>query len=165
MGRVLTRADARSQRDRLYQAEIRLALTNGCFDILHVGHVRYLHAAAQLGDQLWIGLNTDQSVRLLKGPHRPLIPWRERAELLAALDVVDAVVAFDTVTAGPLLAELAPDVYVKGGDYTPDTLPEIPVVRALGIRLELIPPVPARSTSDLIQTILDRYGQSPTQAP
>lgn len=162
MGQILTRTEARAAREELRRTGGQLALTNGCFDLLHVGHVRYLKAAAQLADQLWVGVNMDVSVRLLKGPRRPLIPWQERAELLATLDVVAAVVAFDTITAASLLAELVPDVYVKGGDYTPDTLPETPVVRALGIQMELIPPVPARSTSDLIQTILERYG-APTQ--
>lgn len=160
MGQILTRTEAQTVRSELRCAGNRLALTNGCFDLLHVGHVRYLMAAAEFADHLWVGVNTDRSVRLLKGPRRPLIPWQERAELLAALDVVAVVIAFDTVTAAPLLAELSPDVYVKGGDYTPATLPETPVVNALDIQLELIPPVPARSTSDLIQTILQRYGAS-----
>lgn len=157
MSRLLSRSDVHVARTAVRASGACLVLTNGCFDLLHVGHVRYLQTAAALGDRLWVGLNTDRSVRLLKGPQRPLVPWTERAEVLAALDVVDAVIGFDTVTAASLLADVQPDVYVKGGDYTLETLPERPVARALNIRLELVPPVPARSTSELIALIVERY--------
>ena len=96
----------------------RVVLTNGCFDLLHVGHVRYLQAARRLGDFLVVGLNSDASVRALKGPARPIVPAAERAEVVAALGCVDAVVIFDAATAEPLVAALRPEVYVKGADYT-----------------------------------------------
>lgn len=156
MSRLLSLAQARGERATLRHSGKRLVLTNGCFDLLHVGHLRYLQAAAELGDQLWVGINTDRSARLLKGPGRPLVPWEERAELVAALEIVDATIGFNEITAAHLLTTLRPDVYVKGGDYTPETLPETSVVRALDIELHLIPPVPARSTSDLVALIVAR---------
>ncbi|HEY7066958.1 MAG TPA: D-glycero-beta-D-manno-heptose 1-phosphate adenylyltransferase [Chloroflexota bacterium] len=128
----------------------RLVLTNGCFDLLHVGHVRYLQAARRLGDWLVVGVNADASVRLLKGPTRPLVPAAERAEVLAALACVDAVVLFDTPTAEPLVAALRPEVYVKGADYTEATLPEARLVRANGGTVALLPTVPGASTTALI---------------
>ncbi|MGB0564635.1 MAG: adenylyltransferase/cytidyltransferase family protein, partial [Spirulinaceae cyanobacterium] len=114
-----------------------LVFTNGCFDLLHVGHVRYLQAARALGQRLVVGLNSDRSVAQLKPqapgyPPRPLIPAEQRAELLLALAAVDAVVVFEESTATPLIAALQPDIYVKGGDYSPETLPEYPTVAAYG---------------------------------
>jgi rfaE bifunctional protein nucleotidyltransferase chain/domain len=129
----------------------RLVLTNGCFDLLHVGHVRYLQAARRLGDFLVVGVNADASVRQLKGPKRPLVPAAERAEIVAALGCVDAVVLFDTATAEPLVAALRPDVYVKGDDYTEATLPEARLVRAYGGTVALLPTVPGASTTALIE--------------
>jgi rfaE bifunctional protein nucleotidyltransferase chain/domain len=128
----------------------RLVLTNGCFDLLHVGHVRYLQAARRLGDFLAVGVNADASVRALKGPTRPLVPAAERAEVLAALGCVDAVVIFDAPTAEPLVAALQPEVYVKGQDYTEATLPEAAVVRAYGGAVVLLPTVPGASTTALV---------------
>lgn len=156
MSRILTLDEAIRERQALRQAGQTLVLTNGCFDLIHVGHVRTLWAAAQAGDVLWVALNNDASVRLLKGYGRPLVPWEERAEILAALRPVDAVIGFSWVTAGHLLAALRPEVYVKGGDYTPETLPEMPLVRALGIRLVLVPPVAGRSSSRLIELVRSR---------
>ncbi|GAP64207.1 hypothetical protein ARMA_2630 [Ardenticatena maritima] len=157
MGRILTLDDAQRERERLRAEGKRLVLTNGCFDLLHVGHLRSLRTAAAQGDLLWVGLNSDAAVRLLKGPQRPLVPWEERAELLSALDVVDAVIGFNDITAAHLLVALRPDVYVKGGDYTPATLPEYRLARLLGADVVLVPPVPARSTSQLIATVVERY--------
>jgi rfaE bifunctional protein nucleotidyltransferase chain/domain len=128
----------------------RLVLTNGCFDLLHVGHVRYLQAARRLGDFLAVGVNADGSVRALKGPTRPLVPAAERAEVLAALACVDAVVIFDAPTAEPLVAALRPEVYVKGQDYTEATLPEARLVRAYGGTVTLLPTVPGASTTALL---------------
>lgn len=156
MSRILTLDEAVRERRALRHAGRTLVLTNGCFDLLHVGHVRTLRAAAQAGDVLWVALNDDVSVRLLKGSGRPLVSWEERAEILAALRPVDAVIGFSWVTAAYLLAALRPEVYVKGGDYTPETLPEMPLVRALGIRLVLVPPVANRSSSRLIELVRSR---------
>ncbi|HZR99044.1 MAG TPA: D-glycero-beta-D-manno-heptose 1-phosphate adenylyltransferase [Chloroflexota bacterium] len=129
----------------------RLVLTNGCFDLLHVGHVRYLQAARRLGDFLVVGVNSDASVRQLKGPGRPIVTAAERAELVAALGCVDAVVIFDSATAEPLVAALRPEVYVKGADYTEATLPEARLVRAYGGAVTLLPTVPGASTTALLE--------------
>ena len=131
----------------------RLVVTNGCFDLLHVGHVRYLQAARRLGDFLAVGVNSDASVRQLKGPTRPIVPAAERAEIVAALGCVDAVVIFDAATAEPLVAALRPDVYVKGDDYTEARLPEARLVTAYGGTLALLPTVPGASTTALIARV------------
>lgn len=138
----------------------RVVVTNGCFDLLHVGHVRYLQAARALGDCLVVGLNADESVRRLKGPNRPLIPGAERAEVLAALSCVDYVVLFDEDTAADLVRAVRPDVYVKGGDYGSGSkpLPEAEVVASYGGEVVLAPFTPGRATSSIIAEILDRYG-------
>lgn len=133
----------------------RTVFTNGCFDLLHVGHVRYLEAARALGDRLVIGLNSDSSVRALKGPSRPILPEAERAELLAALRCVDAVVLFDELTADRAIAAVIPDLYVKGGDYEPDMIPETPLVRRLGGDVAVLPFVEGRSTTSVIGRILE----------
>ena len=146
---------------RRQQAGERGVFTNGCFDLLHLGHVRYLQQARDLGDFLIVGLNSDNSTRKLKGPGRPLVPEEERAEILAALTCIDYVIIFDEPTAGELLALLRPAIYVKGGDYslgqssTPDTnrLPEAKVVQQYGGVVRLIAYLPHHSTSELIATI------------
>ena len=148
---------------RRQQAGERGVFTNGCFDLLHLGHVRYLQEARALGDFLILGLNSDESVRLLKGPGRPLMPENERAEILAALTCIDYVTIFAEPTASPLVAYLRPAIYVKGGDYAlagdaqqvPDSsrLPEAGVVQAYGGIVRLIAYVPHHSTSELIAAI------------
>ncbi|MDJ1170404.1 adenylyltransferase/cytidyltransferase family protein [Roseofilum sp. BLCC_M154] len=130
-----------------------LVLTNGCFDLLHIGHLRYLQQAKSLGRSLIVGINSDRSVRNLK-PNRPIVPEAQRAELVMGLKPVDGVVIFDSITAIPLIETLQPDIYAKGGDYTPETLPEMPAVRACGCRLELIQMEVATSTSGIINKIL-----------
>jgi D-glycero-beta-D-manno-heptose 1-phosphate adenylyltransferase len=134
-----------------------LVFTNGCFDILHVGHVRYLTAAKQLGKTLVVGLNSDRSVRQLKGDRRPIVPEAQRAEIIAALKPVDAVVIFSETTAIATIEAIAPDIYVKGGDYTPETLPEASTVLAYGGRIELIQVEIPTSTSAIVQRIRDGY--------
>ncbi|MBI2321137.1 MAG: D-glycero-beta-D-manno-heptose 1-phosphate adenylyltransferase [Chloroflexi bacterium] len=136
----------------------RVAATNGCFDLLHVGHVRYLAQARALGDALFVAVNSDRSARALKGPGRPLVSEDERAEILAALRCVECVVIFDEDTAEDVMAALRPDVYVKGGDYTRDRLPEARVVQAYGGEVRLLPLVAGRSTSQLIARIAAQAG-------
>ena len=131
----------------------RLVFTNGCFDLLHRGHVELLWWARGQGDALVLGLNSDDSVRRLKGPGRPLTPEADRAFLLAALPVVDALVIFDEDTPLQLIQALEPDVLVKGGDYGRDEVVGRDIVEARGGRVALFPPVPGRSTSALVERI------------
>lgn len=131
----------------------RIVFTNGCFDILHTGHVRYLKAARSLGDCLAVGLNSDVSVRRLKGPERPVNAEADRAEVLDALFAVDYVTIFDEPTAAELIARIRPDVYVKGGDYTLDTLPEAKIVQQYGGRVAFVDLVPGRSTTKVIEKL------------
>src|SRR5437763_16918244 len=133
----------------------RIVLANGCFDLLHVGHVRYLEAARALGDVLFVGINADATVTRLKGPGRPLMPAAERAEVLAALRAVDHVVVFDDETADTLVAAIRPAVHAKGTDYTPDTVPERETVRAYGGRVVIVGDPKAHATRDAIQTIVE----------
>ena len=135
-----------------------VVLTNGHFDILHVGHVDCLQRAKALGDVLIVGLNSDASTRLLKGEKRPIVPQEERAQLLVALECVDYVVIFEERTAERLLAALQPDIYAKGGDWAMEDLPEAKVAAEHGIRIEILPRLPNHSTTDIIGTILARYG-------
>jgi len=136
----------------------RLVVTNGCFDLIHVGHVRYLQAARGLGDALAVGLNGDDSVRSLKGEGRPLNSEEDRAEVLAALECVDYVAVFQQVRATDFLEKVRPAVYVKGGDYTPETLnsEESAALRNVGAEVRIIPFEHGYSTSALI----DRMGSS-----
>jgi D-beta-D-heptose 7-phosphate kinase / D-beta-D-heptose 1-phosphate adenosyltransferase len=135
----------------------RVVFTNGCFDILHRGHVAYLNRAKALGDVLIVGLNTDAGVRRLKGAGRPINPLDDRAQVLAALSCVDFVAPFDEDTPAELIRLLRPDVFVKGGDYTVDRLPEAPLVRELGGEVQILPFVEDRSTSLLIERIGSTY--------
>jgi len=135
----------------------RIVFTNGCFDLLHAGHVKYLQQARTFGDLLVLGLNSDASVRRLKGDRRPLIGEQDRAHLLAALDCVDYVVLFDEDTPLRLIQSLRPMVLVKGGDYTPGNVVGRDVVEAAGGRVELVEFVDGRSTTTLIETILEKY--------
>jgi rfaE bifunctional protein nucleotidyltransferase chain/domain len=141
----------------------RLVLANGCFDLLHVGHVRYLAAARALGDVLVVGLNSDASVRRVKGPGRPLVPAAERAEMLAALTVVDHVVVFEEDTADRLVAALQPAVHAKGTDYTVESVPERATVRAAGGEVAIAGDAKAHSSRDLIATVLARFGSVGSQ--
>jgi D-beta-D-heptose 7-phosphate kinase/D-beta-D-heptose 1-phosphate adenosyltransferase len=131
----------------------RLVLTNGCFDLLHLGHVRYLQEAAQLGELLIVALNSDASVGELKEPGRPLVPQQQRAEVLAALACVDFVTIFDEPTANRLVQLIRPNVYVKGGDYAGQPPPEAAVARAVGAEVRFLALVPGISTTDLIRRI------------
>jgi glycerol-3-phosphate cytidylyltransferase len=133
-----------------------LVFTNGVFDVLHAGHVRYLQQAAELGDLLLVGVNSDESVRKLgKGPNRPVNPLEDRMAVLEALRFVQGAVAFSEDTPIELIRILKPEVHVKGGDYEAETLPETPVVRAYGGEVLILPLLPGRSTT----AILGRLGQ------
>ncbi len=131
----------------------RIVFTNGCFDLLHAGHVSYLAQAKSLGDVLIVGLNSDSSVRALKGSERPLVPQDDRALLLASLAFVDFVVLFDELTPHRLIEAIKPDIHVKGGDYTEADLPEAPLVRSYGGQVVILPKIEGRSTTDLVQRI------------
>ena len=139
----------------------RVVLANGCFDLLHVGHVRYLSAARGLGDALIVGLNSDASVRRLKGPGRPVMPADERAELIGALASVDLVVVFDDDSAAALIARLRPDVHAKGTDYTEESVPERAAVLAAGGRVAIAGDPKSHATRDLIAAIIARFGAGP----
>ena len=130
-----------------------VVFTNGCFDILHAGHVRYLQAARELGDCLILGLNSDESVRRLKGPTRPINGQDDRAEVLSALSAIDYVVIFAEQTAEGLVTALQPSIYVKGGDYNIKELPEATIVASYGGKTILIPEVPGKSSSNIIKKI------------
>ena len=136
----------------------RVVLANGCFDLLHVGHVRYLRAARGLGDALVVGLNSDASVRRLKGPGRPVMAADERAELIGALAAVDLVVVFDDDSADALIARLRPDVHAKGTDYTEESVPERAAVLATGGRVAIAGDPKSHATRDLIAAIVARFG-------
>ncbi len=131
-----------------------IVCTNGCFDLLHPGHVAYLEAARALGDVLVVAVNSDRSVRALKGPTRPITPEDDRARVLAALACVDCVTVFDDDTAERLLCNLQPDVYVKGGDYTRTEPVEAGAVRAYGGSVRILPFASGYSTSDLVRRIV-----------
>ena len=137
-----------------------VVFANGCFDLLHVGHIRYLQSARQLGDALVVGLNSDASVRRLKGPQRPLMPEDERAEILAALACVDYIVIFQEPNVEVLLRVLKPDIQCKGTDYTEETVPEREVVRSYGGRVAITGDPKDHSTRDLIRDILSRSSPS-----
>jgi len=138
----------------------RIVLANGCFDLLHVGHVRYLEAARALGDVLFVGINGDAAVARLKGAGRPLMPAVERVEVLAALRAVDHVVVFDEDTADALVASIRPAIHAKGTDYTPETVPERDTVRAHGGKVVIVGDPKAHATRDAIQTIVERFARA-----
>lgn len=138
----------------------RLVLTNGVFDLLHVGHVRYLTEARALGDALILAVNSDESVRGFKDPLRPIVPLAERMEMLAALACVDYVVPFETRTPVPLIEQIRPALYAKGGDYREEDLPEAVVVRGYGGSVQILSLVAGRSTTDLIARVCAAYGSA-----
>lgn len=134
-----------------------IILANGCFDFLHVGHIRYLEGAKALGGVLVVGVNSDASVARLKGPGRPLLPAADRARLVAALRAVDYVVIFDEPTVAGLLERLRPDVHAKGTDYAADTVPEREIARRLGCRVAIVGDPKQHSTRALMQEIARRF--------
>jgi rfaE bifunctional protein nucleotidyltransferase chain/domain len=153
--KIISLAELASAAKEIRQTGKKLVATNGCFDLLHVGHVRYLKSARQLGDALAVGLNGDRSVRELKGLGRPINNEKDRAEVLAALEYVDLVVVFPEVRATHFLELAKPDIYVKGGDYTADTLDpeERAAIEKAGAEIRFVPFEPGYSTSQLIQQL------------
>jgi rfaE bifunctional protein nucleotidyltransferase chain/domain len=133
----------------------KVILTNGCFDLLHVGHVRYLHGAKELGGRVVVAINSDESTRKLKGPSRPLMPEHERAELVAALEDVDAVVIFSEPDVRAIIQEIHPDVQAKGTDYTAESVPERDAVVACGGRVAIVGDPKHHSTTEFIQNKLN----------
>jgi rfaE bifunctional protein nucleotidyltransferase chain/domain len=158
MGRVLSRGELASEARRLKAEGVVLVFTNGVFDLLHVGHVRYLKAARALGGALAVGLNADACVRRLKGPQRPILPEGERAELLAALACVDYVCLFSEDDPRELIRAVLPGVLVKGGDWPVDKILGRDTVEAAGGRVLSLPFVEGRSTTTLVRDIAARYG-------
>ncbi len=131
----------------------RVVFANGCFDVLHVGHVRYLEAARGLGDLLVVGVNSDEQVRRLKGAGRPLVPERERAEVIAALRAVDYVTVFHEPTVTELLLALRPDIHAKGTDYTEESVPEREVVRSFGGRVQIVGDPKDHSSTEMVRKV------------
>jgi rfaE bifunctional protein nucleotidyltransferase chain/domain len=160
MAQVLNLSELAAERARLRQAGQRVVFTNGCFDLLHPGHVRYLQKARALGDALIVALNSDRSVRELKGPARPILQEQERAEVIAALACVDYVMIFDEPTPQQAIAALLPDVLVKGGDWSIENIVGRAEVEAAGGQVLSLPFVDGLSTSDVIARILASQSNS-----
>ena len=154
VGKILTRDQLQQQVAQWRGDGDSVTLANGCFDLLHVGHVRYLHAAKKLGGRLIVAINSDESVRALKGEGRPLMPAEERAEILASLADVDAVVIFNERDVRALIREIHPDVQAKGTDYTAASVPEGDVVREYGGRVEIVGDPKDHSASEIIRSRL-----------
>ena len=161
MARCVSLEEAERLAGRLRSQGQHLVLANGCFDLLHVGHIRYLQGAKQLGDVLIVALNSDASVRRLKGPGRPLMNQAERAEILAALACVDYVVTFDDDTVDRVVERLKPHVHAKGTDYSEESVPERDSVLAVGGRVAVVGDPKAHSTRDLISAIVRQFGGRP----
>ena len=147
---ILTREELITRINAKRENGARVVLTNGCFDVLHVGHVRYLAGARELGDVLVVGVNSDEQVARLKGPGRPVLPENERAELVAALESVSYVTVFNEPTVEELLLALKPDIHAKGTDYTEDSVPERDVVRSYGGRVAIVGDPKDHSTSAIL---------------
>ena len=153
IGTVIPRENLKALGDRLRREGRRIAFANGCFDLLHAGHVRYLQAARAEGEVLLVGVNGDDAVRALKGPGRPVLPAIARAELVSALEAVDYAVIFEEPTAEAVLTELRPDVHCKGTDYTEDSVPEREVMRRLGGAVRIVGDPKNHSTRELLARI------------
>ena len=152
--KILSREELRRQVERWRAAGERVILTNGNFDLLHVGHIRYLRGAKELGGKLVVAINSDESVRSLKGQGRPIMPAEERAEIIAAMADVDAVVIFPELDVRAIIREIRPDIQAKGTDYTRDSVPERDIVAEYGGRVEIVGDPKEHSTSEIIRTHL-----------
>jgi rfaE bifunctional protein nucleotidyltransferase chain/domain len=157
MSKITPRNELKATVDRLKREGKKVVFTNGCFDILHAGHTRYLREARKLGDTLILALNSDSSVRSIKGPMRPIVPEAERAEVVAALDSVDYVTVFDELTPLELIEFLRPDVIVKGGDWAEKDIVGAEAVRKWGGRVAIMPEIEGASTTNIIDKVLQAY--------
>jgi D-beta-D-heptose 7-phosphate kinase/D-beta-D-heptose 1-phosphate adenosyltransferase len=158
MGKILSRDALKAEIDALHRQGKKVAFTNGCFDILHVGHVRYLREARKEGDVLILALNSDRSVRSIKGEKRPIVPEEERADVLAALACIDYVTIFDEATPLALITLLKPDVLIKGGDWAEENIVGRDEVRSWGGRVAIIPEIKGASTTNIIEKIRTVFG-------
>ena len=158
MDKIVTWEELKERVEEAHRRGKRVAFTNGCFDILHVGHVQYLREARRTGDLLILGLNSDASVRAIKGERRPLVPQRERAEVVASLAAVDFVALFDDLTPLALIEYLRPDVLVKVGDWKEETVVGGDSVRSWGGRVVIIPLTAGASTTNIVEKVLRVYG-------
>jgi rfaE bifunctional protein nucleotidyltransferase chain/domain len=159
MKKILSWEQLKNEGERRRREGQKIAFTNGCFDILHVGHVRYLREARKMGDFLILALNSDASVRAIKGNKRPLVPEGERAEIAASLEAVDYVTLFDETTPLKLIEYLRPDCLVKGGDWKEEAVVGGDAVRSWGGKVVLIPEVEGASTTNIVEKILHVYGK------
>ena len=159
MNKILDRGALREKLEDLRKTGKKIAFTNGCFDILHVGHVRYLREARKTGDVLVLALNSDSSVRSIKGEKRPLVPEMERAEVLAALEFIDFVTLFDELTPLELIQYLKPDVLIKGGDWPEEKVVGRDEIKKWGGKVVIIPEVMGKSTTNVVEKIINIYGR------
>jgi rfaE bifunctional protein nucleotidyltransferase chain/domain len=159
MDKIHTRESLKEKIDQLRQEGKKIVFTNGCFDILHVGHTRYLKEARRAGDVLILALNSDDSVRALKGEKRPLTPEDERADVVASLESVDFVTIFHELTPLELIEYLKPDILIKGGDWKEDDVVGKESVKKWGGKVVIIPEVKGSSTTNIVEKILDVYGE------
>ena len=157
MSKITPRSELKATVKRLKREGKKVVFTNGCFDILHAGHTRYLREARKLGDVLILALNSDSSVRSIKGPMRPIVPEAERAEVVASLDSVDYVTVFDELTPLELIEYLRPDVIVKGGDWADKDIVGAESVRKWGGRVAIMPEIEGASTTNIIDKVLQVY--------
>ncbi len=158
--KIISSSQARKLSRRLKQAGKKLVFTNGCFDILHLGHVDLLEKAANFGDVLLVGLNSDESVKKIKGKHRPIVPETDRARILIALQAVAYVVIFNESTPRTVISEIVPDILVKGGDYQPENIVGRNVVEKNGGEVIVVPLLPDHSTTALINKIKKLPGKT-----
>jgi len=162
LAEIILDRDELARRVKAFQASgKKIVFTNGCFDLLHVGHVRYLRGAKALGDVLILALNSDESIRRLKGPQRPLLSLEDRLAILSDFEMVDLLTAFDEDNVTPLLLALKPDLHAKGTDYTPDTVPEKATVDSYGGKVAVVGDPKDHASKDLIQEIVRKFGSIP----
>jgi D-beta-D-heptose 7-phosphate kinase/D-beta-D-heptose 1-phosphate adenosyltransferase len=159
MQKILSREALKKEVEQLRRAGRKIVFTNGCFDILHVGHVRYLREARRAGDVLILALNSDASVRAIKGDRRPLVPEGERADVAASLESVDYVTLFDELTPLELIEYLQPDIIVKGGDWAEENVVGRDAIRKWGGSVMIIPETPGASTTNIVEKIMSVYGK------
>lgn len=162
MEKILDRIILKEKLDRLRQQGKKIAFTNGCFDILHVGHVRYLTEARKTADVLVLALNSDSSVRALKGEKRPLVPEQERAEVLAGLECIDFITIFAELTPLELICFLKPDILIKGGDWPEDQVVGRNEIREWGGHVTIIPEVAGKSTTNIVDRVISLYCENNT---